>query len=250
MIRITHSLCLCAIACLFSTGCFNRYQNPYGSNACIAPPGTGSYVGQNPNPYYQYQTPQPGVYGQPYGGAQTWQASAANYNGANVVPVIESGTEVAPAAYEAEMVVPVQPQPPGKIQIEPQTNFDESGYRENSQGNLQPQYTNQSGDSTARVPQSVLVPLSGQQAYVPNVAAAPSVAQQPIYYVPVDPGAVVASQNYQPQFGPAYQAPVYQQPVYQPAAYQRAMQFGPTAGTNVAFGSTVPNHNPQWQGVR
>ena len=249
MTRILPSVCLCAIACLFTTGCFNRYQNPYGyNNACITPPGTGGYAVQNPNPYYQYQTQQPVGYGQPaaypqpYNGAQTWQASAANFNGASAIPVIESGMEVSPANFEAETVVPVQPQQqqPTPVQIEPQTNFNESGYRENTQSYPQAQY--QPIGYEARTPQSVLVPLTSQQNYVQNVAvAAPvrqqPVMQQPIYYVPVDPGAIVMPQSYQPQYqyGPAYQPPV---------------NYGATSGTNVAYGSTLTSHNPQWQGVR
>lgn len=247
MTRTLQSVCLCAIACLFMTGCFNRYQNPYGyNNACIAPPGTVNYAAQNPNPYYQYQTQQPMGYGQPvgyaqpYNGAQAWQASAANYNPASAIPVIESGTEVSPANFEADIVVPVQrQQQPTPAQNEPPANFNESGYRENSQGNPPAQY--QPIGYETRTPQSVLVPLNGQQIHSQNAAVTVQqpAMQQPIYYVPVDPGAIVRSQpqSYQPQYqyGPAYQPPA---------------NYGATTGTNVAYGSTLTSHNPQWQGVR
>jgi len=247
MTRILQSVCLCAIACFFMTGCFNRYQNPYGyNNACITPPGTGNYAVQNPNPYYQYQTQQPMGYGQPvgyaqpYNGAQAWQASAANFNPASAIPVIELGTEVSPANFETDVVVPVQSQQqPTPAQGAPPANFNESGYRESTQGNLQAQY--QPIGYENRTPQSVLVPLNSQQNYLQNVAVAVPVnqqaMQQPIYYVPVDPGAIVMPQGYQPeyQFGPAYQPPA---------------NYGTTTGTHVAYGSTLTSHNPQWQGVR
>jgi hypothetical protein len=222
---------LIAIGLMTLTGCYNRYQNPYNSAGCIAPPGTGYYnTAQNPQQYYQYQqyqTPPPAGYQAQ--NSSGW--SGATVNSASLPPTLPQ-YQTAPANYEYEVPAyqfdqsqQIQPQ---QFDSSTEMQLNESGFRNDTQTYPQQMHINQqSTDDGTYASQSVTVPVNAQANYS---------YQQPTMYVPVDTGAIVLPQQlpqYGPQFIPTNTAPM------------------PTStGTAVARNSTLSNHNPQWQGFR
>ena len=214
-------LLLVGLVLVSSTGCYNRYQNPY--YGASVPPPNGMYAGQQG----YYQTPpvgypyQPNPYQQNYFQENAYQPNTQNWQ---VDPASIPQNQVAPANYEynSQATVPGAPQTfqaPANVPFNDGT-FTDTGFRENSV--LQQMPINQQ----AALNQPVTVPVNS------NI--------QPTMYVPVDP-AIPSPSNQTLQYIPSYNGP----PALAP---KNSMSMNSAQQSiNVA---TLPDHDPQWQGVR